>query len=76
MALDLSPPAQAEEDRGPSTLWRVCTFILIAEFAERLAYYGMAGSLVLLLQDELRFTNQDADNQVHHPHPAQGGVRR
>jgi hypothetical protein len=39
-------------------------YIIVCEFCERLAYYGLAGSLVLLLQDELSYTNADADNQV------------
>jgi peptide/histidine transporter 3/4 len=43
-------------------LWRVCSFILVTEFCERLSYYGVGGSLVLLFQSRLNYTNAQADN--------------
>lgn len=60
-----------EGARRGSVLLSVCMYIIVCEFCERLAYYGLAGSLVLLLQDELSYTNADADNQVSKPfvHP-------
>ena len=42
---------------------RVAGFIIITEFCERLAYYGFAGSLVLLFQTQLHLSNEDADVQ-------------
>jgi hypothetical protein len=58
----LSPVS--DSDPGKSTLLTVCSFIIVCEFCERLAYYGMAGSLVLLFQTDLNLTNADADSQV------------
>ncbi len=43
-------------------LWRVCSFIIVTEFCERLSYYGVGGSLVLLFQSHLNYTNAQADN--------------
>jgi solute carrier family 15 (peptide/histidine transporter), member 3/4 len=57
----LSPVS--DSDPGKSTLLTVCSFIIVCEFCERLAYYGMAGSLVLLFQTDLNLTNADADSQ-------------
>eukprot|EP00966_Prymnesium_polylepis_P291226 6726107-Prymnesium_polylepis.1 len=33
-----------------STFWRVCVFILVTEFCERLAFYGLTGSIPLFLK--------------------------
>ena len=41
----------------------VAGFIIITEFCERLAYYGFAGSLVLLFQTQLNLSNEAADVQ-------------
>lgn len=43
-------------------LVRICSFILVTEFCERLSYYGIGGSLVLLFQSQLNYTNAQADN--------------
>eukprot|EP00608_Synchroma_pusillum_P009396 CAMPEP_0198438436 /NCGR_PEP_ID=MMETSP1452-20131203/50943_1 /TAXON_ID=1181717 /ORGANISM="Synchroma pusillum, Strain CCMP3072" /LENGTH=617 /DNA_ID=CAMNT_0044159019 /DNA_START=66 /DNA_END=1919 /DNA_ORIENTATION=+ len=45
---------------GPSKLTTVAPYILVTETCERLAYYGFAGSLVLLFQSRLGFNNSDA----------------
>ncbi len=45
-----------------SILLSVCSFILLTEFCERLSYFGLAGSLVLLLQSRLGLSNSEADN--------------
>lgn len=49
-----------QEEKKPSTsekrveyesiLWNVCTFILVTEFCERLAYYGLTGSLPIFFR--------------------------
>ncbi|CAM9506803.1 unnamed protein product [Chrysoparadoxa australica] len=46
----------------PSTLLRVTSFIIATEFCERLAYYGLDGSLVLLFSSHLGMTNAQADS--------------
>lgn len=47
----------------PSVMRRVAGFIIITEFCERIAYYGFAGSLVLLFQTQLHYSNEQADVQ-------------
>ena len=47
-----------------STLVYVTGFIIVCEFCERLAYYGLASSLVLYMQKELSMSNSAADVQV------------
>ena len=44
-------------------LINVTGYIIVMEFCERLAYYGLAGSLVLFFQTQLNLTNVDADIQ-------------
>ena len=45
----------------PQVLWRVCSFIFVTEFCERLSYYVVGGSLMLLFQSRLNYTNAQAD---------------
>jgi len=35
----------------------VCSFIIVAEFCERLAYYGLTGSITLFFRDRLNMSN-------------------
>eukprot|EP01041_Mallomonas_annulata_P006536 gene6536-13231_t len=49
--------------KRPSVMKTVAGFIIITEFCERLAYYGFAGSLVLLFQTQLNLSNEEADIQ-------------
>ena len=44
-------------------LLNVCSFILATETCERLSYYSIGGSLVLLFQNRLHYSNAAADNQ-------------
>ena len=44
-------------------LFRLIDFIIKTEFCERLAYYGLAGSLVLFFQTQLEMDNEEADIQ-------------
>eukprot|EP00752_Nemacystus_decipiens_P007795 g6962.t1 len=51
-------------DKGrKSKLSQVAGYIILTEFCERLAYYGFSGSLVLLFEKELGFSNAQADTQ-------------
>ncbi|KAL1515904.1 hypothetical protein AB1Y20_002518 [Prymnesium parvum] len=43
-----------------STFWKVCIFILVTELCERLAFYGLTGSLTLFLSETLGFANDMA----------------
>jgi len=52
-----------KKKRHGSILWTVCIFIVIYQFCEGLAYFGLEGSLVLFLQDNVDMSNADADNQ-------------
>jgi hypothetical protein len=47
-----------------SVLYGVTSYIIVTEFCERLAYYGLAGSLVLFFQTKFELTNAQADIQV------------
>lgn len=42
-----------------SVLLSVCSFVLLTEFCERLSYYGLAGSLVLLFQSRMGLSNSE-----------------
>lgn len=57
-----APDPPDAKDRK-SRLKYVAGFILITEFCERLAYYGLAGSIVLFFQTQMRLSNQEADVQ-------------
>jgi solute carrier family 15 (peptide/histidine transporter), member 3/4 len=46
-----------------SVLLSVTSFIVVCELCERLAYYSVAGSLVLFLQRNLNMSNAAADQQ-------------
>lgn len=43
-----------------STFWGVCAYILLTELCERLAYYGLTGSLTIFLNDRLGFDASSA----------------
>jgi len=49
----------------PSVLKTVASYIIVTEFAERLAYYGFAGSLVLFFEAQLNMSNEDSMNQFY-----------
>lgn len=49
----------------PSVLKTVASYIIVTEFAERLAYYGFAGSLVLFFETQLNMSNEDSMNQFY-----------
>lgn len=78
MSLDTATVPLLQDDRGSinpadedlsflhkkkSTLWGITIYIIVCEFSERLAYYGLAGSLVLFLQENFRMSNASADVQ-------------
>ena len=46
-----------------SVLKGVAGYIIVAEFCERLAYFGFAGSLVLFFQTHMEMSNAEADIQ-------------
>lgn len=54
-----APKGSTTEEPQRSILLSVCSFILLCEFCERLSYYGLAGSLVLLFQSRLGMTNSE-----------------
>ena len=45
---------------GSSVFQSVCVYILAAELCERLAYYGLTGSLSIFLADQLGFESNTA----------------
>jgi peptide/histidine transporter 3/4 len=53
-----------EPKKKGSTLINVCSFIIVNEFCERLAFYGFQGSLVLFMKKQLGFSNADAATQM------------
>jgi peptide/histidine transporter 3/4 len=55
--------AGSKKEKG-STLINVCSFIIVNEFCERLAFYGFQGSLVLFMKKQLGFSNADAATQM------------
>jgi POT family len=56
-------PHSSSSSAKPSVLLRVTSFIVVCELCERLAYYSVAGSLVLFLQRNLNMSNAAADQQ-------------
>jgi dipeptide/tripeptide permease len=56
-------PHSSSSSAKPSVLLRVTSFIVVCELCERLAYYSVAGSLVLFLQRNLHMSNAAADQQ-------------
>jgi len=46
-----------------STFLHVALFIIACEFCERLAYWSIAGSMVLFFQTQFHLSNADADTQ-------------
>jgi hypothetical protein len=53
-----------EGGKKRSVLLSVCSFILLTEFCERLSYFGLAGSLVLLFQSRLGLSNSEVRSFV------------
>ena len=46
---------ETEGEKRKSIILNVCLFILITEFCERLAYYGLSGSLIAFFVKKLNF---------------------
>lgn len=66
------PPSGEASSQGlitktKSTLKTVCGFIIANELCERMAYYGLAGSIVLFMTSELGMSTADADFNVRCP---------
>ena len=53
--------ALQDSDSGPRNIfWSVCSFILVTELCERLAYYGLVGSLSIFITRELQLSSVKA----------------
>ena len=57
----LTPPAE----KTSSELIRVCGYIILNEFGERLCYYSILGSLALYMTRELQINTEDTDLYVN-----------
>lgn len=62
--------ASGEQGQQRSVLLSVCSFVLLTEFCERLSYYGLAGSLVLLFQSRLGLSNSEVSSFFSCIHPS------